>query len=51
MGISGIVQENVWRTTESTFREGLGCSGDPGVPLGLVGEVDCIFNFNFPGTK
>lgn len=29
----------------------MGCSGDPGVPLGLVGEIDCINNSNFPGTK
>lgn len=48
---TGISAGNVWRTMESIFWESLGCSGDPGIPLGLVGQIDCIYNSNFPGTK
>lgn len=29
----------------------MGCSGCLGVPLGLVGQADCIYNSNVPGTK
>lgn len=36
---------------ESIFWESLGCGGDPGVPLGLLGEIGCIYSSNFPGTK
>ena len=53
MGISGIVQEmsGELRRVYNVFGKVWGAVAASGVPLGLVGEVDCIYNSNVPGTK
>lgn len=53
MGISEIVQEMSGELGRvyNVFWKVWGTVAAPGVPLGLVGEVDCVYNSNVPGTK
>lgn len=53
MGISEIVQEMSGELGRvyNVFWKVWGTVAAPGVPLGLVGEFDCVYNSNVPGTK
>lgn len=50
-GISGIVQEMSGELQRVYFRKVWGVVVTLGALLGLVGEIGCIYNSNFLGTK